>query len=521
MKAKIFARDLLPYRPYTKTSDIDAYYAHVASRCLEVMEYGNTLGMPSDGRRSFAIMMALYLEDIVSGLGIYQTFTEEMKARYGEYLPFYAVTPDTYVHEEINVADVCFLFWHRLQLLANADDAIISPLDPNIAYVGESIMTVLDQAYEEAPENERIQELMKEFTFRADDFLTMCGALRWFHYGCYLFAENNMELNSMIDQMQKRTGGRDRVWMVNYSYMLNNHLIFNSTYQLLSLTTAQWVAKILGRHTDVSLLSTIKVHPVRIYRYAGSDADDYLLEEVSEQKTVCRVPRQSVNLGDVLGNTSVAGGAGAADLLPAQYVSGELIDYGGHSWPNSHLQAETQEAADVQMERLRQAAAAKEEFAETYRKFTEKNNGEWLHFCKTKGELTAFLTEVSGLDAEKGGKFPPLNGFNGIMVYCTPQSGIGIMHTYCDCVAHPDNSFYDQQRAAADALGLLVTPEVVRYEVASKLFDEGLLPDANIGSILGPEHGREILKKNAHFIIDYFYHTYAERERQLAEEGRA
>ncbi len=510
MKAKIFALDLLPYRPYSKTDNIDAYYAHVASRCLEVMEYGNSLGMNEGDRKSCAMMMALYLEDIVSGLGIYQSFTEEMKARYGSYLPFYAITDDTYLHDEINVADVCFMFWHRLQLRATAEGTIVNPLDPNIAFIAESIMTVLDAAYEEAPENTKLQEMMRNTQFGADDFLSMRGCLRWFHYGCYLFAENQLELNGMMAQLQEQAADRNPWQMQQLAYTLDHQLIFNSNRQLLSLTTAEWAAKIMARHTDVALLQDIKPQPIQIYRYAGNTDDDYLFELASEEKTVYEVSRRSIDLTDMLADAKEADGE-ETDI----YISGQLVEYGGKAWVNGLVRREPQEAAEAQTEHLRSLKEEHDKLADIYKNFLDKNDGEWLHFCEKKADVATFLSEKLGYNADRSAQLPPLDDKDGIMIYCTPHSGIGIVQAYTACVAHPKNTFYDQKRAAEEALALLVSPGVVSYEASQMLQAEGFVPDAAMKSILGPDHGRELVENNALFITDYFFHTYAEREEQL------
>lgn len=53
--------------------------------------------------------IAAYLEDQISELGLWQSFTAEHKRLYGKYLPFYP-TNSNYVADEINEEDIRLSF---------------------------------------------------------------------------------------------------------------------------------------------------------------------------------------------------------------------------------------------------------------------------------------------------------------------------------------------------------------------------------------------------------------------------
>lgn len=56
-----------------------------------------------------SVFLTSYLEDLVSGLGIWNAFIKENKKRTGRELPF--VDLEEYYTEEINPQDVAFLLW--------------------------------------------------------------------------------------------------------------------------------------------------------------------------------------------------------------------------------------------------------------------------------------------------------------------------------------------------------------------------------------------------------------------------
>ena len=117
-----------------------------------------------------------------------------------------------------------------------------------------------------------------------------------------------------------------------------------------------------------------------------------------------------------------------------------------------------------------------------------------------------------GYSNEEGVEMPPLNTKKGIILTASPVTGIHIQYQLCECIKSPDNSFYNQEDAEANAFMFVVNPDVIPYELSCVLQDHGMLPDANINSTEGKEHGKAFLHKNAHFLTDYFYNRCREKD---------
>lgn len=84
--------------------------------------------------------IAAYLEDQISGLGLWQSFTTEHKRLYGKYLPFYAVSSD-YIADEINEEDIRFIIWNTWQKVSSLHEhAYINPNNPSIKSRRKSFM---------------------------------------------------------------------------------------------------------------------------------------------------------------------------------------------------------------------------------------------------------------------------------------------------------------------------------------------------------------------------------------------
>ena len=74
-----------------KTDETDLYYTELANEIYHALDEAcythNFKNM--DEAKQLALSIAGYFEDVISGTGIWKTFTEECKQRYGTYIPFY------------------------------------------------------------------------------------------------------------------------------------------------------------------------------------------------------------------------------------------------------------------------------------------------------------------------------------------------------------------------------------------------------------------------------------------------
>lgn len=68
----------------------------------------------------------------------------------------------------------------------------------------------------------------------------------------------------------------------------------------------------------------------------------------------------------------------------------------------------------------------------------------------------------------------------------------------------PNNPFYDKEKAEKEAFSLFADPNAVPFGILCYLIDNNMLPDAQLNSLMGKEHGRKLLADNQDFIIRYF-----------------
>ena len=91
MKKVIFTQEWIALHPYEKADETDLYYTELANEIYHALDEAcythNFKNM--DEAKQLALSIAGYFEDVISGTGIWKTFTEECKQRYGTYIPFY------------------------------------------------------------------------------------------------------------------------------------------------------------------------------------------------------------------------------------------------------------------------------------------------------------------------------------------------------------------------------------------------------------------------------------------------
>ena len=152
-KLQIYTNDWLKIHPYTAVQPSDSYFVNLSNKLYRACTLTT---LPNIFRKKLSLYIAAYLEDQISELGLWKSFTAEHKRLYGKYLPFYPTAPD-YVADEINEEDIRFIIWNTWQKVSSLHEKIyINPNEQAIAEQARIFYDILEEAYENAPENESL-----------------------------------------------------------------------------------------------------------------------------------------------------------------------------------------------------------------------------------------------------------------------------------------------------------------------------------------------------------------------------
>lgn len=139
------------------TVPADKWYTDCIQTILPYIQSAEPFdGHDADAALQATIALTLYFQDAISQNGGWKQFTDLYHNCYHRTLPFYQ-TDDTYLSDEINREDICFVLWTRLArpaTLRSDDYTLFNPHDARLLQLSQTIYRIMDDWFEEAPINE-------------------------------------------------------------------------------------------------------------------------------------------------------------------------------------------------------------------------------------------------------------------------------------------------------------------------------------------------------------------------------
>ena len=498
---KIYPKKWLELHPYKQTNSVDQYYVGIANEIHKRL-YSSTIAdafEEEENIRYTSLCLAAWFEDVISQTGIWQAFTAECRKRYGAYLPFYPIKGD-YFPDEINLEDIRFLLWHHIQYLCRGISAI-NPENPGIEQTAQEIYGLLAEEYETAPENERMQEFLYHSAMGEEDFFRYREILDWFHYQCYFNIENVAQCRDEAERLlddEKITPEMAETLI----YATRTSLTFKGRRNLLSLTSPEWLALIGKAHPEHQLWGKVKARENSCYLLEKEDDEFlYVKDLCSEDEGEFKITKKSLNLSAIRSRE-----VGKSTLIC------ELI-YFGNAWWQCGMLLENkydQKMAEYVDDLTKQKEKTNEKAA--FHDFIKASGGKSFVFCQSQEEISDFLLNKMDYNLKEGLDIPRINTETGAMLMANPHTGLHIQFKLCECIKSPDNPNYNKEEAEKNAIMFIVNPDIIPYQLSCILQDEGMLPDAYLNSLQRKEYGQEFIRKNAHFLTDYFHYRCREKD---------
>ena len=498
---KIYPKKWLELHPYKQTNSVDQYYVGIANEIHKRL-YSSTIAdafEEEENIRYTSLCLAAWFEDVISQTGIWQAFTAECRKRYGAYLPFYPIKGD-YFPDEINLEDIRFLLWHHIQYLCRGISAI-NPENPGIEQTAQEIYGLLAEEYETAPENERMQEFLYHSAMGEEDFFHYREILDWFHYQCYFNIENVAQCRDEAERLlddEKITPEMAETLI----YATRTSLTFKGRRNLLSLTSPEWLALVGKAHPEHQLWGKVKARENSCYLLEKEDDEFlYVKDLCSEDEGEFKITKKSLNLSAIRSRE-----VGKSTLIC------ELI-YFGNAWWQCGMLLENkydQKMAEYVDDLTKQKEKTNEKAA--FHDFIKASGGKSFVFCQSQEEISDFLLNKMGYGLKEALDIPRIHTETGAMLMANPHTGLHIQFKLCECIKSPDNPNYNKEEAEKNAIMFIVNPDIIPYQLSCILQDEGMLPDAYLNSLQGKEYGQEFIRKNAHFLTDYFHYRCREKD---------
>jgi len=527
-KERIFMDRWLLFHPYSTPAQTDFYYLRLCNETFSLMEenaYLESAGLLNrEEIKDLACFIVCYFEDVISGPGLWQAFTVQVKGLYGTYLPFYDLDPGDYYPDEINIEDIHFLIWYFISM-TQYDENIISPEAFEWSDLPDRIIEIFEREYELAPENLRLKEHYK-VSPDEEDFIVLKEKMRSIMLDSWLLHFQGKELVDMINEDSKKQvdKGKTEESIDLYIYDTVDSYVLSTYTTLLARQGKEWLAYTQGSdHPLFKEILGISGKKSGYYLFMGSENDKLLFQHIATE-TVLRVTSKSMDLPkDFVAEKSISF-AGFVNWRGDWWFSGAQL-----SWEyNADLIEKEKNSESSKMLFGEDSVLKKKKNEQLYTSFLKFNKGKPIAFVeseemagnfiqdflifhndfldapaqeKRKGRekiMETNLRKRSGITSAQG-SIGPVPG----MIFFHRESGIQMAFGLNNLVPDPDNASYSahEDRNEND-------PESMRLLYSSYISGDWMHYLVNNYDIPGldfpGEGGRELLMENLDFMLRFW-----------------
>lgn len=466
----------------TKANSSDYYYVKLARKLYDIIRF-TEMGKDEGAYRceQYAMTAAYYFEDVVSCIGLWQTFTSKHKELYGKYLPFYELNEDEYYLDEINPEDVYFLFWMIRQKLT--ENVFINPENPFLVEMAWRVYEVLDEEFEKAPMNSEMLERLKNESIY-NDFFALKTLLMHSVNSLYL-------LQPFIDNLLDKEEDTVKAVLGNslddssLDYAIHSLVACCEKTGPLALYAKDWLAGMLeywGKEEESRRVAAMESKNFTVYLLKGYDSQTICLENVDGEEYV--VPRHSFNeLPD-------------STLINNKSFIGSLVKYDGQ-WEVNGLSSWSQGTKLFDAYKIEMVKGKGDPIV--YEKVMKVTDNHPLVYFKDHDEMLEWLDKHIGLD--KKFSFPDsFNKQHNLAIYFDKEKAMSVLPGGALVIMDERNPYYNKEVAEREGINFIISHTITSKEVLHYLIEHRMLPDACINSVQGPKRGKQLVQENMDFI---------------------
>lgn len=468
-----------------EANSTDFYYVRLARKLYDLIRF-TEIGKDEEKYicESFAMAATYYFEDVVSGIGIWQTFTSKHKELYGKYLPFYDLNEEDYYQDEINLEDVCFLMWMTLQ--KEKENVFINPENPYLQKMALIIYKELDAEFEKAPINMEMLDRLKS-NFYVKDFFLLKPLLFRLVNSLYLFQPFLQERLDKVEEEVKAIIGKNLEDSA-IIYAVDSLVACCEKTGPLALYAKDWLAALLaywGMKEESERIAAIKPLKLNVYLLKRYDSETICLESTEGEEYI--IPRNSFEeLQD-------------STLLKNKSFIGSLVKYDGE-WQVNGLS--TWSAGTKLFEAFKEKMATVKCDPIVFEKVMKVNNNHPLLYFKGYEEMLVWFSKHIGVD--ENFTFPEqLKKRHSFAVYVDKVKAMSIIPDGALVIKDEHNPYYSKQNAEKEGIKFIISDTTTSKEMLHYLIEHNMLPDACINSTQGLQRGKQLVQENIDFIARF------------------
>lgn len=494
---RIVAKDISQSHPHKKSYKTDAFYARLANQlfegfqqiCLDLGENTCTI------ERYAAILLANYMEDIVTDSGQWRSFSELCKQMFGYPVPLYHNEDEEYYPDEPSFAAVRFIVWHA----ANEMDDVWWNADTNELFLmAQSAYSQLDNAFETSPINNELTDDITVLLQKASSsFQALRPVLIWVFSECYLtrsLAAENLIENRLNETTQMNEFMHAESMRMFYAIM---HSIFLYKIGPLALQAKDYLASMMrGKQMqkEAQAVEEIEVLPMSHYQYSIEE-DGKWLQLLSTSGQQLRVCRDELTLDD-------------QKLREYDGCIAIFIKYIG-LWCLNGVMIPTKNTAAHWDEFVRKDPNYKPEGTVdlTGKMLLQMTGGRQILYFADKEELEHYLLTELHYQPEH---FDFLNHKDILglhpLIFVDKDAEKYALHfsfVFTPCIADPENPYYDASVAQKEAFEMFYNEKSISTNTILYLLEHNYLPDIYDDKIFCQNNSAEEKRKDALFLLRY------------------
>lgn len=485
LRNKLFMQDWMKLQPYNKPASEDSYFLGLANEMLELIDYTMKNQFSTQTKQKIALSVTAYFQDIISGFGLWNGFTNKHFSMYGKYLPFYELS-DEYTPEEINPEDICFIIWSIAELDAKKErGTFLNPENPGIILLGTMLFKTLDDEYETAPESDILRTIFTEDT-DYDDLYSFREVLAWLYsYLISPFTEGGLEnLEEERKKMQK-THAKSDVDTIMYTMKYEDAI--KNPCGPLALKTYEWLAAIIGEKTKLGkmLLQT---------QFRFKIPKSYLIKD-EDKTTFTLMPFDSNELIKLQKDS-------LQKEFPSQVekdaVLCNLIFYNGKWQLTGFIMLIEKSTYEKDRKEEEENRLNKEE---AKRLFQKANKNRLFHFSEDYEELVLFMKKIfeNTKEVDMGNEIKEQKYF---VTYFDENNGLISIPDMALYIKDKNNPYYNDEECEENGFSILdyeFPKQTVEY-----LVKNNCLPELKLNSLHGTKKGKKQVQENLDFIFRFF-----------------
>lgn len=458
----------------------DKYYSDLVNMlkmAITMLKLPDTT--PADLVHEVAMSVVAYLEDLVSGIGVWNVVRSLYKRKYGTQLPFYDCEHGDYYEDDINIEDVKFIVWQCFCRCGQPEMMTFSPYSQGVEVISELVFDILVDSFEKAPEATRVKDYISR-VFRKGDYFEIRQLAEWIVFKNKLTSCPNM-MESVREEAEGINGKHDLIDETKAEYFVRSLRAWTRYVGPMGCMASVYLAEMCRNRGNEALAAKLDgvecIGPV-VLRLKEAGKKDIILSDATGEEYM--VSRNSF-------------GPGARFDEVKGYMT-SIVKFGDLWYQNGIAVGIEVDPFDTEKGYIDNEINNSKN-KEWIRGVVESHGGRRIFYCRDMEEVSGILGVTNKSDTE--------HSADNYVLMLSEEEGMSVLEDSAESFKDKKNPFYDKQRAKEEAFFVIFNGNVPS-DISDIIVKENLLPDANISASQGKRFGKAIVQDNMGFLFDFF-----------------